>query len=438
MVVMKKNCYQILKINPDLVSMTYNDDPVKKVVRGPNSRDKLIKDAYERRINDLFKEYEEALEDLLKKQKKEIEFLKYGLGFNNVNKKIDEINETLKKMEEEHQNQITRLKSDFEEIKDEVTNAYNQIATEGLRAIYERKMIYKSERPYLDGDSAYDFFAISEEYIYSLNAAKADSLLKQVYHKQMDGYKEALMRTNLDEKRRKEIENDIALIDSYYNKICNMESRIKYRDELDIKEREKKREVMENLVKEKCSKADQFDPELIETITSNENAPLKSVRYKKSINPVRIILMDKKYRNIILTKTGEIVFRTTPNNTESYISEYEVSRIVNGKERVDKIYANLNLQQLSIDKETGNPVDPDYYNCVVNELLSEGVIRGAKYNKGYIGGVEKNKNGRYQIILSNKELDPDEKENLAAVMIYDEQQHSNLSVENEKERNGER
>ena len=40
-VVMKKNCYQILKINPGLVSMTYNDDPIQKVIRGSESRDKL-------------------------------------------------------------------------------------------------------------------------------------------------------------------------------------------------------------------------------------------------------------------------------------------------------------------------------------------------------------------------------------------------------------
>ena len=65
-------------------------------------------------------------------------------------------------------------------------------------------------------------------------------------------------------------------------------------------------------------------------------------------------------------------------------------------------------------------------------MLSEGVLRGSKYNKGYVGGVEKNENGQYQIILKNKELDSNEKENLAAVMIYAEQQ-SNQKTNKEQE-----
>ena len=102
--------------------------------------------------------------------------------------------------------------------------------------------------------------------------------------------------------------------------------------------------------------------------------------------------------------------------------EHAIIRKLKESPKVDKIYANLNFQQLSIDEDTGNPIDLDYYNCVVNELLSEGIIKGSKYNKGYVGGVEKNENGQYQIILKNKELDSNEKENLAAVMIYAEQQ----------------
>lgn len=419
---MKKDCYQILKINPGLVSMTYNDDPIQKVVRGPESRDKLIRNAYERIIEELSKEYETALDNLLKKQKKEIELFKYGLRLNNVNRKIDEITEKFEKRKEEHQNEIISLKSNFEEKKNEATDAYNQIATEDLRIIYERKMKFKSERPYLDGDSAYDFFAISEKFIYSLNAAKADLLIKQLYDRQVKGYEQALMIPGLDEKRKKEIENDLILAQFYYDKIANMESRTSYRVELDIKEKEKKIEAFENLIKENCSKADQFDPDLIETKINKEKGALKSVAYKKTVDPVTLSLPDNKKRDILLTKTGEIIFRTTPNNIESYISEYEVSRIVNGKEKVDKIYANLNFQQLSIDEDTGNPIDLDYYNCVVNDLLSEGILKGSKYNKGYVGGVEKNENGQYQIILKNKELDSNEKENLAAVMIYAEQQ----------------
>lgn len=435
---MKKNFYQILKINPGLVSMTYNDNPVEKVVRDPKSSDKLIKDAYETRMNELSQEYEEELKNLLNRQKHEIDILEFSLSFNNVDKKKKEINDKIKEKKVEHKNEISSLKSKFEEMRDEVINAYNQIATEGLRALYERKMNFKSERPYLDGDNAYDFFAISEEYIYSLNALEADKLVKEAYDKTVKSYESSLLKTDIDEEMRKEIEIKLSLAHEYYKKICDMDSRIKYKEELDLKEKAKKMEILDDLIRDKCSKVDQFDPELIQTVFDSEKGAVKAVKYIKAKEPATLYLLDQKNRRMILKKTGELVFRNTPDGVESYISEYEIKRIINGKERTDKVYANLNLPQLGFDEKTGELVDPEYYNCVVNELLSEGVIRGAKYNKGYIGGVEKNKNGRYQIILSNKELDPDEKENLAAVMIYDEQQHSNLSVENEKERNGER
>lgn len=383
-----------------------------------------MKNRYERRLVELSEEYEKEYNKLIQKQDKEIMtieyFLKNIISQNQANNNKDRI----KEIKEEHKKQIVKLKADYEAKRKKIIRAYKHFATIGLRDIYEENKGYSSNRPYLNGDTAYDFFAISEEEIYTLNADKADSIIKDVYDKFVKCYKDVLSNPELDEIIKREIENDYALACSYYNKISNMESRIAYKDELDIKEKEKKREALDDYIRDKCSKADQFDPELIETRNSNENAPLKSVRYKKSIDPVKIILIDKKNRNTLLTKTGEIVFRTTPNNIESYISEYEVSKIINGKEKVYKIYANLNLQQLGRDKETGNLINPEYYDCVVNDLLSEGVLRGSKYNKGYVGGVEKDENGHYQIILKNKELDSNEKENLAAVMIYAEQQNN--------------
>lgn len=435
---MEKNCYEILNLNPGLIAMAYDKDPVKKVVRDPSSRDRLVREAYERRLGELAKEYEKERENLLAKQNKEMELLEYALQVNTSLSKIDQIRNTIPKKKEEHQMQLKMLEADYKIKIDEVTYAYKQLATEGLRKIYEKKQKFQMERPYLNGDSAYDFFAISEQEVCSLNAFEANKIVKEVYERTVKSYESSLKKQDLDEEMRSEIEKKLSLAHEYYKKICDMDSRIKYKDELDLKEKEKKTEILEDLIREKCSKVDQYDPELIQTVNNSEKGPVKALKYVKAKDPATLYLPDSKNRHMTLTKTGELIFRNTPGGVESYISEYEVVRVINGKERIDRVYANLNLPQLGFDEIAGELVDPEYYNCVVNELLSEGVIRGSKYNKGYIGGVEKNENGKYQIILANKELDPDEKENLAAVMIYDEQQHNSPSIENEKESNEER
>lgn len=437
---MEKNCYKILNLNPGLVAVTYDNDPIEKVVRETNSRDKIVKEAYERRLIELTVEFEEALDILTKRIKNEIEILKYGRKANEANKnseKIVQINENIKNKELELQISSRKLKDDFEEKKNEVIYAYNQLATEGLRSIYEKKQAFKTERPNLNGDNAYDFFAISEKNIYSLNAYEADKIITKTYDNTIKYYKNALSNPDLDDTRKKEIENYLTLADEYYNKIRNMDLRTKYKDELDKNEKAKKVELLEEFLREKFSKIDQYDPNLIQTYINKEMGAVKAIKYKETKNPITVHLPDLKNRNVRLTKKGEIMFKSSPDGIESYISEYQIKRTINGKEKLDKIYANLNLQQLEIDKQTKKPMDIEYYDCVVNDLLSEGVLRGAKYNKGYIGGVEKNENGQYQIILKNKELDFNEQKNLAAVMIYAEQQSSQKSNK-EQERNGER
>lgn len=433
---MEKNCYKILNLNSGLVTVTYDNDPIEKIVRETDSRNKIVKEAYERRLKELSIEYEEALDTLTKKIENELEILKYGRKANEANKnseKIVQINENIKNKELELQLSSRKLKDDFEEKKNEVIYAYNQLATEGLRALYEKKQAFKTERPYLNGDDAYDFFTISEQEIYSLNSYEADNIIKNVYEKTIKNYEKALLNSDLSDSRKEEIKNCIILAHEYYKKIYNMDSRTKYKDELDKKEKEKKVELLEEFLKEKFSKIDQFDPNLIQTSINNEKGAVKAVKYIESNNPIALYLPDLKNRNIMITKTGEIIFKSSPNGIESYINEYQVKRTINGKEKLDKIYGNLNLQQLSIDKKTNKPLDPEYYNCVVNELLSEGVIRGAKYNKGYVGGVEKDENEKYNIVLTKKELNSTEKEELAAVIIYDQQQHLQNNENKEKE-----
>ena len=411
---MEINCYETLNLE--------------KTEDGRES--KHIRNGYESRLKELSDEYKKEYHDLIQKQDKEIMTLEYLLKNIRSQNQANNNKDRIKEIKEEHKKQIAKLKTDYEAKRKKIIGAYKQLATKGLREIYEENKEYNSTRLYLNGNTAYDFFAISEQEIYSLNADKADSIIKEVYDKFVECYERAITDPEVDEEIKIELKNDLLQAQKYYKKICDMNSRMQYKDELDLMEKTEKIKINEAYIKQKCSKVDQFDPYLIKSVKVINSKKVKALLYKRSTNPVTLSLPDKKNRDILLAKTGEILFKTSSDDISSYISEYEVSRIVNGKEIIDRIYANLDLTKLSIDEENNIPNNSEYYDCVVNELLSEVVIRGSKYNKGYVGGVEKNKNGQYQIILAKKELDSIEKEELAAVMIYAEQQEE---VEEKKE-----
>lgn len=428
-----KNCYQILGINLGLLRTLYEENPIEKVIRTTDSRDRLIRDSYKKIMEKLEHDFQSSLNDLLERQNKEMEIIEYGLNSNNTQRKIEEINDEKERKKIEHEDQLKILKENYEKDKKIYTNAYSQIATEEARRIYDRKMNFNSERPFLDGDSAYDFYALSESEIYSLKDSEADTLIKNIFNQTIKKYKLNLNDSNLDSDKKAEIENDLELAHKYYDKISNPEKRKQYKEELDLNEKKIKSEIIDSKIKEACSKVDQFDPELIKTVLDENQNKIKALKYKKAIDPITLILPDNKDRDVWLTKSGEIRFINSTNGIESYISEYVVSRNIDGEIKEDTIYTNLSLPQLALDEKTEKPIDPDYYDCVVNKLLSEVVIRGAKYNKGYVGLVEKDENNDYQITIKNKELDDTEKENLAAVMIYNEQQNG-IGIENKTER----
>lgn len=426
--IMSKNFHKIFGVTPELFDSHYKINPISIDKRSEVSSDLVAKRLYKDTLLQLKKEFERASDKLLEEKEYKIGIIQYGIKFNKgIEKKRNNQNK-ISEIEEEYDKKISELKHEYEKQTNKIKDAYNHLATKELRDISEERKGFKTERPFLNGDSAYDFFEISEQYVYSLNADEADKYLEEVYRKTVNSYQNWLSKADVDEDTRIVITKKLTLAHKYYEKICNMEARIKYKEELDTEENKSE----DKIIKIYCSKEEQFEPDLIKNVVINNHDKSKALKYKESIDPVTLYLQGKRNRDIILTKTGEISFISSPNNISSYISEYEVRRMVNGKEKVDKIYANLNLQQLSRDKETGNLTDPEYYDCVVNDLLSECVLRGSKYNKGYVGGVERNQNGHYQIILKNKELDSNEKENLAAVMIYAKQQ-SNQKANKEQE-----
>ena len=426
---MSRNFYEKVGATHELLDKQYGINPISIGNRNEDSANDIAKRLYKDKLLQLKKEFERAMDKLLKEKKHKMDVIKYGINFNKEIEKKKSNEKKLIEIEDEYNRKISELKNKYNKQIDEIKDAYNHLATKELRDISEERKGFKTERPFLNGDSAYDFFEISEQYVYSLKADEADKYLEEIYNKTVDSYHNWLSKADVDEDTKKEIENKLTLAHKYYEKICNAEARIQYKEELDIEQNK----IEEKIIRIYCSKEEQYDPGLIKAIKDNNSTELKAVVHKKATDPVTLNLPDRQKRDILLTKTGEISFITSPNNIGAYISEYEVSRIVNGKENVDKIYANIDLTKLSIDKETGKPSNPEYYNCIVNELLSEVVIRGSKYNKGYVGGVEKDENGQYKIGLAKDKLYDTEKEELAAVILYKQQDKQNNENKEQEE-----
>ena len=141
---------------------------------------------------------------------------------------------------------------------------------------------------------------------------------------------------------------------------------------------------------------------------------------------------DKENRQLRIKRTSRINFQNWTGMGELYIDEYEIRRIIDGEERVDIVYTHLSLPSLKIQEETGKPIDVAYYNCVVNELLSEEMIKGSKYNSGYIGQIEQDKEGNCYTTLDKGKLNAREQEMLSAVMMM-KQREANMTEERGEE-----
>lgn len=342
-----------------------------------------------------------------------------------------------KEMETENENfrmQIDKIKLEYEKTIEELTNAFERVKNEGLRKIYEserNKNNSSSKERILLKDTIYDFFGISEAKIYSLSEDKANNLIKEIFDNKMKEYETLLNDDSIKEKQKDHIRKLKIRSERNYASISTQDKRRLYKEILDKQELEKKRQIKEMEIKSKYSKIDQFNPDLIQTISSGKAKGEKLVLIKKSDKPIVIDL--KTNRNIKLKKTAEVAYRNSTGVYDSYLYEYKISRLLNNKEKIDRIYTDLDISKLSINKKTGQPEDKQYYNCVVNELLSEEVIRGSKYNGGYIGLIESDNVSGYRITLGDKKLSDDEKENLAAIILLKERKEKRLQIKKEQE-----
>lgn len=309
----------------------------------------------------------------------------------------------------------------------EIIFAYSQVKSPILRDLYNQKLYEienKKEEKRRNIEiprkrSAYDILNTTRKALELRTDKQNDLRLEQKRNQLLARYSNMLiLDTSFSDKKK--IELAIAEINENYELIKTAEKREKYNEQLDKEEQEEIRKIKEQEIKNKYSHVSEYDLNLIDS--GKEKFLKRKMVAKRDIQSSEIFsFQDKKNRSLKIRKIAEIVFRNCTRTYNSYINEYEITRMLDEEEKKDIVYTNLSMTDLSIDRKTGKPLNPDYYDCVVNRLLSEDVIAGSKYNDGYIGMVEKDKKGKYDITLGERKLNPTEQEMLTAVMFINKE-----------------
>lgn len=315
----------------------------------------------------------------------------------------------------------------------EVKNAYRKIKTPILREIYNQELdeLKRKERgERLVNKNAYEILNTTRDALKMRVEERNDELLKSKKDELIKRYLEMITSTTTFSEKQK-IDLKINQIKESYNLVKTADRRKIYNEKLDLEEEARRIRLRKEEIRRKYSHEEEKDPSLIYT---NKNS-VKAIKKIKNKASQIYFLIDKQGREIILKRTAEIIYRNSTQVYDGYVNEYELERNVNGVEKIDKVYTNILLRELSFDEETGKPENPEYYDCVVNELLSEDSIEGSKYNGGYIGNIERTKDGKYTITLDKKELNAEEQEMLTAVMLLKDREDriSKKSRKNRKE-----
>lgn len=335
-----------------------------------------------------------------------------------------------------YEGQILKQK-ELEEEEKEIVYAYKQIESKTLRDLYtydqekretkneenrevNDKIIRFTEISPKQSRTAYKVLGTLEETIRSHSEQENDKRIKERATKLLKSYTEELEKTD-DFRIRIRLQTMIKDIEESYELIKTAEKRREYGEYL-------RQEKRERDIENKYSHVKEYDTKLIfnEKGTEQEDLWNKAVaRQEKEKEPY--FCEDEEGRKLKIKKIGEVHFLNWGKG-KTFIDEYEITRILEGEEKKDIIYTNsIKARYLSIDKQTREPLYPEYYYCVMNELLSEDSIEGSKYNGGYIGEVQKDKDGNYFSTLGNGKLKPIEKEYLTAVMIMQKREEMKYS-----------
>jgi len=312
-----------------------------------------------------------------------------------------------------------------EELKAEIKEtieAYEQIKNTISRENYNRQMDEQYQKnsalKKIKKRNAYNILATTRETIDRKSEEEANQLLRHKRNELLSRYQELLENsTSFSEKEK--ILLVIQEVNEAYQTLKNADKRNIYN-----------MKVKKEDLKQKFSHVDEYNPNLIANAKKDDAIIEQKMVIRKQVNGNEYFLDDIEKRKLRIQQTGRIVFKNYQGIVIT-IDEYKVTRGMQGKEISDTIYADLTIPELSINKSNGQKINEEYYNCVVNKLLSEDTIEGSQFNSGYIGEVERNQEGKYDITLDKGPLNIREQEKLTAIL---EVRNKELKKQSQKQR----
>ncbi len=278
----------------------------------------------------------------------------------------------------------------------------------------------------------YEVLNLFKESMKYRSAEKNDAVIKERRDEALKNLQKKLQNVS-DFKEKLRIEAEIKEIEEAYEMIKTEDKRKVYIEQEQKKDEEEKQKVRTQKIKEKYCHSSEYTPYLIRNRQNSGDKSLqnKMIERKEELSE-EYSYIDKENRQLRIRQTAKINFENWTGVNKFFINEYEVIRKINGEEKKDIIYMNLAIRDLkidlSVDKKTSKPINPDYYDCFVNKLLAEETIEGSKYNEGFIGGIGQNREGNYYITLEKDCLSPMEQEQMTAVMIM-KQKERNIHIE---------
>lgn len=234
-------------------------------------------------------------------------------------------------------------------------------------------------------------------------------------------------KVNVDKKNEfaaeQKLKLDMRIIEGAYKEIATKEKREIYNQKLAEIERKEQKAIEDEIFKMKYDRSEKYEPTSIVTLKYQDFAKEND----KSKLP-GVIISRENGQEMLIQKVGRIGYEDS-FGVKDEIGEYEITRIIKGEEKTDKVYIpGLNILELGVDEKTGVFQNEAYYKFIANEMLSEEAIREcSKYNNGYLGEPLKDNNGNYFRYL-------DGREELSAVMkFYEERDKEQGKHETEQE-----
>ena len=239
-------------------------------------------------------------------------------------------------------------------------------------------------------------------------------------------------KVNVDKKNEfaaeQKLKLDMRIIEGAYREIATKAKREIYNPKLAEIERKEQDAIKDEIFKMKYDRSGNYEPSSIVTLKYQDFTKDND----KSKLPA-VIISRENGQEILIQQVGRIGYEDS-FGVKDEIGEYEITRIIKGEEKTDKVYIpGLNILELGVDEKTGVFQNEAYYKFIANEMLSEEAIREcSKYNNGYLGEPLKDNNGNYFRYL-------DGREELSAVMKFYEERNKNKirqnSVEEGKQEN---